>query len=411
MTTPGTVKHNPDTCITPAPTPLRWAVDNLRTMLVLFIVAVHSQLAYMSFLPLQPFAFDRAPFLWRSFPIIDHERALGFDLFSAWIDTFVMALFFVVSGLFVWPSLTRNGAIPFLRQRALRLGVPFAAAITLLMPIAHYPVYAQTAAHPGIVDYWRHWRALPFWPVGPLWFLWVLLALDVLAAALYGVLAWQRTIVRRLSSFAREHATGFLAGLFLASAFAYVPLALRFGPMPWFHEGPFSIQLSRPGQYAVYFFAGVAIGAGGIDRSLIAPDGPVARHWQRWLLAAALSFGVWLAISAKAMTGPAPLLWRAGDDLSYVLACLASSFCAIALAMRFGQIAGPWLRTLNRNAYGTYLFHYVFVVWLQFALLDVRWQAVLKFALVFSSAVALSGVTAAVLRRVRTSTMGLFVRP
>ena len=41
------------------------------------------------------------------------------------------------------------------------------------------------------------------------------------------------------------------------------------------------------------------------------------------------------------------------------------------------------LDSLSANAYGMYLVHYVFVVWLQFALLDVALFAVGKAAIVF----------------------------
>src|SRR5204863_3106356 len=131
------------------------------------------------------FAFDDPPFLWRAFPIVDAHRWLGFDLFCAWLDVFLMSFFFLVSGLFAWPSLARKGARLFLADRILRLGLPFAAVVLLLMPLAHYPSYLQTAAEPGAAAFWRHWLALPLWPSGPMWFLWLLLVGDVAAAALY----------------------------------------------------------------------------------------------------------------------------------------------------------------------------------------------------------------------------------
>ena len=39
-----------------------------------------------------------------------------------------MTLMFFISGLFVWGSLQQKGAERFLRDRLLRLGVPFVAA-------------------------------------------------------------------------------------------------------------------------------------------------------------------------------------------------------------------------------------------------------------------------------------------
>src|SRR5579862_3611716 len=92
------------------------AVDNLRCAIILLVLAIHSVLAYLNFLPAAPYAFDKPPFLWRAVPIVDSHRMIGFDIFSAWLDIFVMALFFLLSGLFVWQSLTRKGIVDFLRN-------------------------------------------------------------------------------------------------------------------------------------------------------------------------------------------------------------------------------------------------------------------------------------------------------
>src|SRR5207253_1295968 len=84
------------------------------------------------------------------------------------------------------------------------------------------------------------------------------------------------------------------------------------------------------------------------------------------------------------------------DDLSFVLACFASCFCMLALALRFAALRRPSLDGLKGNAYGMYLVHYPFVVWLQFALLAAALPAVVKAAIVFAGALALSwGATAA----------------
>jgi hypothetical protein len=58
-------------------------------------------------------------------PIVDPQPWAGFDVLAIFNDTFFMALMFLLSGLFVWPSLERKGGARFLRDRILRLGVPF----------------------------------------------------------------------------------------------------------------------------------------------------------------------------------------------------------------------------------------------------------------------------------------------
>ena len=378
------------------------AIDNLRAVVIVGVLAFHSVLAYLNFLPPHPFAFDESPFLWRSFPIVDTERWMGFDLFCAWLDVFLMSFFLMLSGLFVWPSLARKGASTFLFDRLLRIGVPFFVVALLMMPVAHYPTYLQTATAPGIAAYWRHWMALPLWPIGPMWFLWLLLLWDVVAAGLYPLAARHRDAVLRLSAFARRHPARFLAALVLLSAIAYVPLALIFGPSAWFHRGPFSFQLSRPLHYALYFFAGAVIGACGIERGLLGADGPLARYWAGWLAGALGSFVLWLAVMSRVVSDPggAPILWQIAAALSFVVACFASCFFTMAAAVRFAQFRTRLFDSLKDNAYGMYLIHYLFIVWLQFAMLATDLPAILKAAIVFAGTLALSWAATSALRRV-----------
>ena len=379
-----------------------WALDNLRAFVILLVLSFHSILAYLDFLPAAPFPFDDPPYLWRAFPVVDHARWFGFDLFCAWQDVFLMSLFFFLSGLFVWPSLERKGARIFLHDRVFRLGVPFALVVALLMPLANYPTYLQTAADPSLTGFWRHWLALPFWPCGPMWFLWLLLAADFVAAGLHNYApSWVDALIR-FSSNAGPRSTRYLAALVIASAIAYVPLAVVFTPSAWAAFGPFGFQLSRPLHYAVYFFAGIGVGACGIERGLFAPEGALVRRWVIWLVAAVGLLLLWMGLTAQTMTdgGPTSLGLQALADLSFVLACFSSCFAVLALFLRFAGRRLPALAGLRRDAFGLYLVHYVFVVWLQYALLGVALFAAAKGAIVFSGTLLLSWGTIAVVRRI-----------
>jgi glucan biosynthesis protein C len=386
-------------------------IDNLRAVFIVMVLAFHSMMAYIAFLPYHPFAFDAPPYLWRAFPIVDQQRFFGFDLFCAWFDVFLMSFFYLLSGLFVWSSLTRKGSGAFLQDRLLRLGLPFAAVVLLLMPPALYPSYVQSAGDTTIAGYWRAWLALPLWPSGPVWFLWLLALWDVLAAGLYPLLRGHGDRVLRLSSCARRRPVVFFGALLLLSALAYVPLAVVFGPASWFQAGPFAVQICRPLQYVLYFFAGAAIGACGIERGLFAPDGPLVRRWAQWLGAAIVLFFAWGGLTALGYPDPwgdpaaSPLVLRVAAGVSYVLACFASCFFVFAAAIRFGGVrfggvGSRLLDSLKANAFGMYLVHYLFVVWLQFALLGLELPALVKAAIVFALTLALSWSATALLRRI-----------
>jgi glucan biosynthesis protein C len=227
------------------------ALSNLRALVILIVLGFHSVLAYLGSQPASRAAFDVAPYDWQSFPILDNQRFFGFDLFCAWHDVYLMSLMFFVSGLFVWPSLERKASGAFLRDRLLRLGLPLVLAVYVLMPVALYPSYAATAANPSVAEYWRQLVALPFWPCGPQWFLWQLLALNLLVVGLHRTVPRAGDVFASFGTWAAGHPLRFVAALLAASAVAYVPLALIYSPWTWFQFGPFSFQHCRPLHYAV----------------------------------------------------------------------------------------------------------------------------------------------------------------
>jgi peptidoglycan/LPS O-acetylase OafA/YrhL len=378
------------------------ALNNLRTFAVMVVLAVHACAAYLGSSPTSPFRFDDPPFRWRALPIIDGDRFFGFDIFCAYHDTYLITLLFFVSGLFVWPSLARKGTWCFLRDRIVRIAMPFALAVGLLMPLAYYPVYAVTAVDPSPQAYWQHWLALPLWPSGPPWFLWVLLMFDLCAAGLYG---FARRVCEEFGGVAGwlgARPKAFVTVVLAASALAYVPPALAFTPWAWFQAGPFAFQECRPLLYAFWFFAGVGLGAHGIERGLLAPGGWLARHWQRGGWTALAAFALWLAFAALANTGTPSRAMRVMESLCFVPCCTAACLFMLAVFLRFANRPIRLFDALCDKAYGMYLVHYLFSVWLQFLLLGlpVPGGAAAKAAIVFCGTVALSFGMVALIQRV-----------
>jgi hypothetical protein len=143
------------------------AIGYLRAFITLLVLAHHAVLAYHPFAPAPGAALNGPARWWQAFPVVDSQRWTGFALFAAFNDIFFMALMFFLSGLFVWKSLQRKGSGHFLRDRALRLGLPFIVAAAVVAPLAYYPAYLQTGAA-GIAGFWKQWRSLGNWPAGPL---------------------------------------------------------------------------------------------------------------------------------------------------------------------------------------------------------------------------------------------------
>jgi peptidoglycan/LPS O-acetylase OafA/YrhL len=376
------------------------ALGNLRGFTILMVVAFHSFTAYLGSQPAAQPLFDSPPYSWQANPILDSERWFGFDLFCAFEYVHLMQLMFFLSGLFVWPSLLRKGGKKFLVDRFLRLGVPFVIGLYLLMPAALYPVYRVSAADPTWAAYWSQWMALPFWPSGPMWFLWCLLALNIAAAALYALAPRAGGYLGRLSAGAGGDPGRFLIALVSVSALAYLPVAAVFEPWEWVQFGPFAFQPSLAPLYVIYFFAGLGVGTHGLERGLLASDGALAQRWPLWLAGGGAAFLLWIIPTALIVNGYAVVGLQIVADLGFVLSSATICFALMAIFLRFATSRRPLLDSLSEHAYGIYLVHYLFVVWLQYLLLGAPLFAAAKAAIVFTGTLFLSWATTAAMCRI-----------
>jgi surface polysaccharide O-acyltransferase-like enzyme len=378
-------------------------IGYLRAFVIGLVILHHTLLAYHPFAPPPNATLTAEPRLWPAFPVVDPQRSMVATVIVGFNETFFMSLMFLLSGLFAWHSIQRRGAWAFVRARALRLGVPFAVGSLLLAPLAYYPAYLQTTARATSAGFWDQWTSLGIWYSGPVWFVWVLLVLDCVAAALLtyaprAAEAWKRVWARTSDNSLRFYAT-----LAVCSLAVYLPMAVTFSSFAWWAYGPFTVQTSRILHYALYFLVGVALGGAGLDRGILRESGPMSRRWIIWPVVALFAFAFAAAIVIAAVSSPgATKYWEAFGSFGFVLSCAASSCAMLSLFLRFARRANAAGDSLRDNAYGIYLVHYAFVSWLLYALLSSSLGALPKAAIVTVGALGLSWLTSAALRAIPT---------
>jgi hypothetical protein len=374
------------------------ALDRARTFITLLVLIHHSVIAYTYF------------------GHTDKQKFLGFDCVVVFNDSFFMAAMFFLSGLFVWPSLQRKGINWFLRDRWWRLGLPYIVCVVLLMPFGYWALELELHnPNTTFAEFW--WRTVTVgpWNSGPAWFVWVLLALDVIAAIVYYALpGWVETIGKlSLESFGRPAL--FFWALLIASIVVYVPAVLYFGANRWFSLGPLAIQASRILLYLLFFFAACGIGAASLDRGLLAPDGEMARRWPAWLGATIASYAcIQLLIYVKHSVLPdvnhQPLWWETAYALAFVVYSVAQTFNVLALFLHFDNEGSSIFDPLRESAYGIYLIHYVPVLWLQYLMFGMSFgpvdqiTAIVKAVIVFVLTLASSWAATAALRKIPGAT-------
>jgi glucan biosynthesis protein C len=373
------------------------SIDYLRTTLTLMVIAHHSCLAYTTWAH-----FDTQQIFRSTAPVVDSTRWAFFNYAENFNDVFFMTLMFFVSGLFVSPALRRHGTLGFIRDRFLRLGLPFTFAILVLMPIAYYASWQLTGRSTGFVDFYERLASNGF-AAGPPWFIWVLLAFDIELALI--LIPFRRVIpvVERVFGKLQRYPALTFATMFLCSAIVYLPLLDRYGfsTCTNLFTSPFSFQICRIGLYALWFVFGFLVGAPGLERGLLARDGALARRWPFWIAGCVLVYNALWFIPEWPVVGQWPALQQGAlEAVLWLLSCVASCFGFLALFRGVRMAGNRWMSSLSRCAYGMYLVHYVFVTWTQRLVLDRPMHASIKFAFVFLVTAFLSWLSTQVALRI-----------
>ena len=240
-------------------------------------------------------------------------------------DSFFMAMFFFLSGLFAWSGIARKGPLNYLADRLLRLGLPFVICAFTVIPLAYYAISLRHHPEIGFSEFWWNMVTKGPWPSGPIWFLWVLFAFDLVACLLYRLSPNLLDPINRLSLHGRRRPAVFFAVMLAVTAAFYVPGLIHYGPASWFEFGPFSVQHGRVMLYATYFFFGAGIGVAQMDRGLLAADGRMAKVSWDWMVLAIVPYCLlWVLIFIKReiLGNPSPLPdWYEGA-LCHLLHCL-----------------------------------------------------------------------------------------
>jgi hypothetical protein len=365
-----------------------FALDRARTFLTLVVLLHHAVIPYTYFGHTDPKYF------------------VGFDMIVLATDSFFMAMFFFLSGLFVWPGLGRKSPAVFLRERLLRLGLPFAIAAVTVIPIAYYALALQGHQETTFAAFWWKMVTVGPWPSGPLWFVWVLLVFDLSASLLYRVSATLLEPINRLSLRGHDRPVDFFLFLLIVTAILYVPARVYFGPNRWFDFfGPFSVQASRILLYAAYFYIGAGIGAANFERGVLAADGQLAKSGWGWvgltLIPYALLWGL-IYIKREILGNPPvqPDWYEASYGLFFAAFSAAILFAILAYFLRFKQSGWSILDPMQPAAYGMFLVHYPIALWLAYWLFDFDLPAIVKAAIVFVLTVILSWGATEALRRI-----------
>jgi hypothetical protein len=286
---------------------------------------------------------------------------------------FGMGLFFFIAGALTPASIARKGVWRFLADRWVRLGIPFAVFVLLVVPAVQWWVDGGSARAAWDLQ-------LDDLDSGPLWFVGVLLLFSTIAAP----------FVRPAPpSQLRAHTLVLTAlAVFVISFLARLRWEIDSSQV-------FAAHLWQWGQCIALFWLGVDAGRRGWFTS-------IPRDLRRRCIPIGLATGVLVAvlIGAAGETDPFAGGWGWQAIVAPATEGIICVCAAIVLTDVFrGRRRGPLSVELARDAYGAFILQAPVLVGLALALRDSSLPQLARFAIVATLGVTLSFAAAALLRR------------
>lgn len=351
--------------VAPPAAPRHEGLDALRAAVTLLVVFHHAAITYGG----------PGSWFYRELRPDGSLPSLLLSFFCAVNQAWFMGLFFLLAGRFTPPALARKGAVRFLADRALRLGLPWAAFVLVLGPLTVALVHAAEGR--PVADTLHALLAARAVIAGPLWFA------QALAGFALAALAWQALRGAARAWPPADAPWPSQRALVLAAlGTGAVAFALR---LVWpVGDEVAGLQLGYFASYALLFAAGCAAAR---PDWLAAPPAATVRRWRvvaRW----ALPVLPLLALAADRVPALAGLLAGRFEG-GFGLPALAYAFweplvawgVILALLVRFQRrhaVMGPRWRRLARRAFAIYVIHPPVLVAVALAWATVPAPALLK---------------------------------
>ena len=210
------------------------ALDACRAVMMFLGLVIHSALTYTQFtvmlsaLPVD----DPAHFPWH---FVDGASSPVIDGIFFFIHCFRMPVFFILAGFFAALIIQKRGSDSYIRNRGMRIGLPFVVVWATLMPLEQWSAYLANKIAGGREGYisdhpWQGYWAEVWNITGAFWFLYYLIIFSILTYFVVKYLKHSLALKVLINMFSFIHKHAVIRILVLASL---TTLLLIDSDYPW----------------------------------------------------------------------------------------------------------------------------------------------------------------------------------
>ena len=368
-------------------------LDNIRYLMIVFVVLLHAAASYGT-LDLWWYVRDAA------------ANTKFFNAIVMIIDVFIMPVLFFIAGYFALPNIQKKGTSVFLKDKFLRLGIPWLIGVIFIAPIITYIYHYTRSSGQQLLSYgqfWINWlKSASRFHTGystdvisfnqtVYWFISLLLFFFIIFGIIYAL----KNRFPHSSSIQEKTHTG--KTMLLVMLFVGI-LSIIIGGLnaiiPYPHPDPWAIiagflqfQAWRLSTYIIYF----ALGIYAFSRNWFTRDNNFPGRPFIWVsICIILCFGYVIVVSNLISNQT-----NAGLIIMYMFlrSFLRATFLIVftSIAFRYWNRPHKINETLAANSYNIYLLHLPLVVVLQLLLVNLAGTpSLIKFVIVFSSSFLMS---------------------
>ncbi|MFX0133978.1 MAG: acyltransferase [Candidatus Hodarchaeota archaeon] len=347
-------------------------LDNLKILLTILVIMHHTMITYGA----------AGAWYFRD-PNTDSLTSIFLSILAGINQAFFMGLFFFISTYFVPGSYNRKGPRKFLKDRFIRLGIPYLIYISTVSPIMIYLLIysSEISFFEFYASYFQSAERIGEYigSNGPLWFILTLMFF----AVFYSL--WHQIFKKNseIETVKKPPSNILLVIIIIIMSVLTFLMRLMF-PFIAGHN-IFSIQLAFVVQYIIMLILGVVAYQRDWFRNISDKQGKI------WLIIALLSIIPMLMVALPLLLGEdiTPLTgglhWQAfAYALWESIFCIGMSFGLITLFRKKWNIQGKATKTVSANAYTMYLIHAPVLVGISVLFVVVLIFALVKFVIVLA---------------------------
>lgn len=372
--------------------------DYWRAFMVIVVLIHHSYLPYV-------IGYD-----WY---VNDLVQTLIFTELSIILDVFMMPIMFFIAGYFAFPSI-KKGVKPFILKKFIRIAIPFFIGVLFIAPImmyiyliSHFPLWEI-----NFFDFWLNEYFGPFFDISHFWFLSLLFTFFIVFAVVYATMKIRLQKIYENSELKTVSKSRIMIYgiIFLATS-----IVLFYVTGLYYPDGSwntifriFTLQISRSILYVLFFILGIFV----FIKRLKLPKkflkfAPLLIILSIVATIAFRFFKFDIVIQAYIDLGFLPANLQFYNAIVHILYCFLIFITLMAVFQNYLNRQSKLLSRIAANSYKIYLVHLVWVVIIQYLLIEIQIDLFFKFLITAIGAFGLSLGTGELLRLIKRGFVGI----